>query len=138
MNASRKKDREAIAAWFIDAATRHGAAIVRTEEPANPGYSGASIELCFTLNGVGVRVSIDNLHGPSAGMASWYKDYRTRNKRVAGKFTPEFNVAVRDLSHYQPHHKATSFGTWESLALYVDRGLRLASLDEAFLEESEA
>lgn len=135
MNASRKKDRETIASWFIDAATRHGASIERTEEPANPGYSGASIKLCFTLNGVGVRVSIDNLHGPSAGIALWYKDWR---REKSGKFTPEFNVAVGDLSQYQPHHKATSFGDWATLALYVDRGLRLASLNQAFLEESEA
>ena len=135
MNASRKKDRETIAAWFIDAATRHGATIERKDIPADKGWHGPRVDLSATINGVGVSVSVHDLHGGLAGIASWHNDQDGRGPK-ARLFTPEFNAAVGDLTHYRPHHKATSAGDWETLALYVDRGLRLASLDQAFLEES--
>jgi hypothetical protein len=136
MNASRKKDRESIAAMFQAAADKFGASVERNESPRNPGYSGASIDLTITLNGVGVQVSIDDLHGPGEGMASWYNDYTQR--APCRNFSPSFNVAVGDLSHARPHHKATSYDAWDVLAAKVQAGLRHAANNTAFVQEESA
>ena len=70
MNASRKKDRAAIARDFVAIAERFGAAIERREEPRNIGYCGAGICLQFSLNGVGATVSISDLHGGKEALVS--------------------------------------------------------------------
>jgi hypothetical protein len=144
MNASRKKDRESIAAMFQAAADKFGASVERRESPRNPGYSGASIDLTITLNGVGVQVSIDDLHGPGEGMASWYNarkysppepGYPYGKASPCRNFSPSFNVAVGDLSHARPHHKATSYDAWDVLAAKVQAGLRHAANNTAFVQE---
>jgi hypothetical protein len=102
--------------------------------PRNIGYSSAGIDLSFRLNGVGVMLSIDDLHGPGGGLASWFNDCREFGAKVRN-FSPSFNAAVGDLHHSRPHHKATSYDTWETLAARVQAGLRHAANNTAFIEE---
>ena len=148
MNARRKADRESIARMFVEVAEKFGAVVERRDEPRNPGFSGAGICLSFEMNGVGARVSIDDLHGGDGGLISWYNErgyirpadgepgfgswrYPVRN------FSSRFNVAVGDTVARRPHHKATSIGDWEVLAAYLQAGLRHAANGTAFIEESE-
>ena len=128
MNASRKADREAIAASFKAVADKFGAEVLRRDEGPNLGYHGASIYLHFNLHGVGAQVSIDDLHGGEGGLISWFNtDYPARN------FTSGFNAAVGDQGMARPHHKATSSGYWDLLAARLQAGLRHAANKTAFI-----
>ncbi len=148
MNAGRKKDREAIAAMFQSVADKFGAKVERRDTPRNPGYSGASIDLTMALNGVGALMSIDDLHGTGEGMASWYNaraysppepGYPFGKASPCRNFSPSFNVAVGENMHaFRPHHKATSYDTWEMLAARVQAGLRHAANNTAFIQEESA
>lgn len=131
-NASRKADREAIAASLIVIAAKYGATATRRDAPRHIGWSGASIVLNFTLNGVGAMTNIDDLHGGYDALIRWYNDdYPARD------FSPVFNCAVGDLNHYRkPHHKATSSGSWARLTEYLEGGLELAANGRAFAVES--
>lgn len=127
----RKEDREAIAACFVAIAEKHGAAIERRDEPRNPGYHGPSILFNFTLNGVGAMLNIDDLHGGNSALISWYSDYAGDYGKPVRNYTSAFNVAVGDLLITRPHHKATSSGTWDRLARYLDAGLAMAAAGTA-------
>ena len=126
--ASRKADREFIARALIGLMERHGAQLERRDDGPNPGYHGASICLRFTLNGVGARLDIDNLHGGDWSLIHWHNtEYPVRN------FTSRFCVNVGDLGRSRPHHKATSHPRdWYSLAMSLDAGLCLAARGDAF------
>jgi hypothetical protein len=125
--ASHKKDREAIAACFVAIAEKHGAAIERRDEPRTLGHCGAGIQLSFTLNGTGAMVSVNDLHGGDSALISWYPDYVRGYCGPVRNYTSAFNVAVGDLLKTWPHHKATSSGTWDQLARYLDAGLAMAA-----------
>lgn len=127
LQASRKADRELIFRCLSGIAAKHGAALERRDEPANPGYSGAGIVLQITLNGVGALIDIDNLHGGKYALIAWHNTkYPPRN------FTSRFCVAVGERSNYRPHHKAASCpADWYSLAMFLDGGLCLAVRGEA-------
>lgn len=128
LNASRKADREDIA-WRICAIVeRHGATVERRDDPPTRGYSGASICLRFTLNGLGAMIDIDNLHGGAWSLVSWYPaTFPTRN--LSARFMR--HVALTPFA--RPHHKATSHPRdWYSLAMFLDAGLCLAARGEAF------
>jgi len=122
-NASRKADRDFIVATLLALVGRHGAEVERQDTPRNPGYSGAGIDLRFELNGVGASLSIDNLHGGSHAIISWFNtQYPARN------FTTRFCVCVGEHGRFRPHHKATSCpADWFSLAMFLDAGLMLAA-----------
>jgi hypothetical protein len=122
-NASRKADRDFIAATLLALVGRYGAEVERQDTPRNPGYSGAGIDLRFELNGVGAMVGIDDLHGGEYSLISWFNTkYPSRN------FTTRFCVCVGDTPSRIPHHKATSCpADWFSLAMFLDAGLMLAA-----------
>lgn len=126
-NASRKADRQYIAAALLLLADKHGAEVERINTPRNPGYSGAGIDLKFELGGVGARVSIDDLHGGDHAIISWFNThYPARN------FTTRFCVCVGEHGRSRPHHKATSCpADWFSLAMFLEGGLMLAARGEA-------
>jgi len=126
--ASRKLDREMLASALLALAERQGAEVERRDTPRNPGYSGAGIDLRFELNGVGARVSIDDLHGGKYSLISWFNtQYPSR------KFTTRFCVCTGDLLKHRPHHKATSCpADWYSLAMFLEGGLMLAARGGAF------
>ncbi len=136
MNASRKADRERVAAMLIAAVEKHGAKIERHDEPANPGYSGAGISLRFTLNGVGAMIDVDNLHGGYEALMSWHNAYDGKGGGETGYFSPSFNASVGELQHPRPHHKASSWGTWELLAARLSAGFRHAKEGTAFIKET--
>lgn len=126
-SASRKADRQYIAAALLLLADKHGAEVERINTPRNPGYSGAGIDLKFELGGVGARASIDDLHGGSHALISWFNtQYPARN------FTTRFCVCVGEHGRSRPHHKATSCpADWFSLAMFLEGGLMLAARGEA-------
>jgi len=130
--ASRKADRENIAAVLVEIAATYGAAVERRDDGPNPGYRGASIALSFSLNGVGANVDIDNLHGGKTVLIHWYNtEFPARN------FTQRFERCVLSRLSYRPHHKATSHpADWYSLSMALDAGLMLAMRGEAFMSES--
>lgn len=132
-NAKRKADREAIAKRFIAIAGEYDAATERRDNPKHPGWRGPSIDLHFTSNGVGVLVSISDLHGGLEGLLSWYNAGPTYGR----KYTSAFRVAVGGAGGTLAA-KATSTGTWHELAEYLERGLRRALIDEAFEEQPVA
>jgi hypothetical protein len=143
MNASRKKDREAIAELMIATATDLGATVERRDEPRHAGFCGQSITLKFTLNGVGASMSINDLHGGETGLIHWYnaREYSPPEEGFpfgrsppVRDFSGEFNRGVGSF-HPRPHHKATSSGGWQWLQLCLDTGLRLARDGGAFNEE---
>lgn len=131
-NASRKADREKIAAGFVAVAEKFGAAITRRDTDPNVGYCGAGIDMTFSLNGVGAMIDIDNLHGGDNALIHWYNtEYPVR------KFESGFTVAVGQIPIYAPHHKATSSGTWDLLAARLQAGLRKARDGKAFIPLTE-
>ena len=127
-NASRKADREYIAAALTGLMARHGAQVERRDDPPNLGYRGASIVLHFTLSGVGALLRIDNLHGGAYSRIYWHNtNYPARN------FMSSFCGMVGSHSHGRPQHKATSCpNDWYALAMMLDDGLCLAHQGEAF------
>lgn len=127
--ASRKTDREFIAAALLRIAGKHGATVEWKDVSATLGYCGAGIDLHFILNSVGALVCIDNLHGGEHSLISWHNtEYPPR------KFTTRFCVCIGDLDGLRPHHKATSCpADWYSLAMQLDAGLCLAARNEAFI-----
>lgn len=128
LNASRRSDRETIAATLTAIGERHGASIERRDDPGNPGYHGQSIALHFALNGVGAMIDVDNLHGGAHALIHWYN-----SERPVRDFSPRFNRCVGEPPR-RPHHKATSCpADWYSLAMFLDGGLMLAARGEAFL-----
>ncbi len=132
MNASRKKDREAIAALMIATATDLGATVERRDDPRNPGYRGQSITLRFSLNGVGAMVSIDDLHGGDGALIHWYNtEYPVRN------FTGAFKGGIGSFQP-RPHHKATSNGPWQWLQVCLDTGFKLALDNMALTPPAES
>lgn len=138
------KQREAIATRFVTIANQHGASIERRDEERNPGYHGASIHLEFRLNGCGVMVNIDDLHGGHCALLHWFStDGGWSNPgnwddpgeyTPARCYTPAFNAAVGNAGSWRPHTKATSDGTWERLAQYLDAGLAMAAANTAKME----
>ena len=141
MSAKRKADREAIAREFVAIAERHGATVERKDEGRSLGYHGPSIQFNFELNGCGVMVNIDDLHGGDGALLHWYSTgggwQRPGNHNDLGEYVPPkpytsaFNVAVGSAGAWRPHSKATSDGTWERLAAYLDAGLAMAAKGEA-------
>lgn len=134
LRASRKADRETIAAALIAIAEKHGATVTRRDDPPHKGWSGAGIALSFKLNGVGAMIDVDDLHerhGSAGGLLSWYNDAHQIGSAVQ-KFSGRFNCAVGDMGQYRPHHKATTIGTWGMCAERLDAGLALAAAGEAF------
>lgn len=144
-NASRKADREKIAAGFVAVAEKLGAAITRRDETPTPGYCGEGIYLSFSLNGVGAQIDISDLHGGDYGLISWFNDYSAQPrpdngeywKLVTHRFERGFEVAVGSSSDARPHHKATSHGPWDILAARLQAGLRKARDGKAFIPLTE-
>jgi len=147
LKASRKADRQRIAAEFIRIAERFGATVTQRDEPPHPGYSGAQINLSFKLEGVGAQVSISDLHerhGSPGGLVSWYNEQEPgewQARRTAGldgvkHFAPGFNTAVGEMNGSRHHHKATSCGSWDLLAARLQAGLRKAASRTAFIEDT--
>ncbi len=129
-----KKQRETVARDFIAIAEKHDAAIERRDEGRNPGYHGPSIHLDFCLNGCGVMVNIDDLHGGDGALLHWYSTdavWTDGSYTPPRNYTPTFNAAVGDHRQWRPHSKATSNGTWEQLARYIDAGLAMAAAGTA-------
>lgn len=145
-NARRAADREKIAAGFVAVAEKFGAAIERRNTTGTAGYCGAGIDMTFRLNGVGASVSIDNLHGGDYALISWFNDYSAQPRPANGEymrlktfnFDRGFVVAVGCEPCPRPHHKATSFGTWDLLAARLQAGLRKARDGLAFVAEMES
>lgn len=127
-SARRKADREFLARVIVALMSRHDAIVERRDEPRNPGYSGASIVLKFSLNGVGATFDIDDLHGGDWAIIDWYNTgHPVRN------FSPRFHVVTGNKPPHRPHHKATSIPhNWYSLAMMLDAGLCLAARGDAF------
>jgi hypothetical protein len=127
-SARRKHDREVLALVFETIARNRGAEVERSEGAINPGYHGQSIDFQFTLNGVGVLLDIDDLHGGDHALLHWYNTgYISRN------FTTRFCVNIGASTSGRPHHKATSTpADWYSLAMMLDAGLMMADRGEAF------
>lgn len=146
MNASRKKDREAIAALMIATATDLGATVERRDEPRNPGFRGQSITLDFALNGVGALLSINDLYGGDGGLISWYnvreysppeEGYPFGRPTPVCNFSPDFNAGVGSFQP-RPHHKATSQGSWQWLQVCLDTGFKLARDNMALTPAGES
>jgi hypothetical protein len=125
-----KADRERIAASLIAAATKHGATVERCDEGRNVGYRGASIALTFRLNGVACQVSVDDLHGGFEGLAAWFNDYRNGDWTTR-YFTFGFETVIGQ-ARARPHHKATSYDSWDVLAARISAEFRKAAKGEAF------
>lgn len=129
LNASRKGDREALALALQMLASNRGAQVERKDGPRNVGYHGASIDMRFSLNGIGAMIDIDDIHGGAYATIHWHNSAPARARVFSGRF----NTCVGDLGQYQPHHKATSCPRdWYSLAMFMDAGLLLAARGEAF------
>lgn len=140
MNARRKSDRESIARMFISIAEAYGASVERRDEGRNPGYHGPSIHLNFELNGCGVMVNIDDLHGGDHALLHWYSTdggWRDGEYEPPKPYRQEFNAAVGDHQQWRPHTKATSDGTWDMLAKYLDAGLSMAEKGTAKEERKD-
>ncbi len=146
MNASRKKDREAIAALMIATATDLGATVERRDLPRNPGYRGQSITLDFALNGVGAMLSINDLHGGDRALISWYnarecsppeEGFPFGRSPPVRDFSPTFNARVGSFQP-RPHHKVTSSGSWQWLQVCLDTGFRLARENKALTPAAES
>lgn len=122
--ASRKADREYIAAALIAIVSRHGAKVTKWDKSHR-----REISLTFDLKGVGALIHIDDLFdGGSRSPIHWHN-----TEHPARNFTTRFCVAVGEGPCGRPHHKATSIpGDWYSLAMTLDAGLCLAFADEAF------
>lgn len=128
LTASRKEEREALAMALECIAHGHGADVLRRYTSPSPGYSGAGIDLHFSLNGVGAMVDIDNLHGGTYALISWFN-----TERGPRDFTTRFCVNTGNLTQTRRHHKSTSCpNDWYSLAMMLDAGLYLAARGEAF------
>lgn len=138
LNASRKANREKIADALCAIAEAQGAAIVRRDSEANPGFCGQGIDLRFELNGVGAMVDIDNLHGGEYALISWYSC--AGKPEGSGRYLcSRFNRAVGEQPLGRKHWKATTVpADWYSLAMYLEGGLTLAARKEAFEPELEA
>lgn len=134
LSASRKADRKRIAAEFTRIAERFGAEVEIREEPAHKGWSGPTIHFSARLDGVGVQCAIDDLHGGSGALLSWFNDYR--GAQLARMFSDPFNIAVGSGIGARPHHKATSVGNWALLAARLQGGLRHTANGTAFLKET--
>lgn len=133
LNASRKADRIRLANLLQRLGEYYGATVERRDKEANPGWRGQSIDLTFSLNGVGAMVSISNLHGGDHAIISWYNDYSGDVGRKCRDFTSTFNGAVGDLGHGRPHHKATTCpNSWSALAARLSAGLSTAVNGQAF------
>jgi hypothetical protein len=130
-NARRKADREAVAKRFLEIAEKYEATVDRRDEPKHPGWRGPAISLDFTSHGVGVIVTISDLHGGLEGVLHWYNAGPTYGR----KYTSAFRVAVGGGTGGTNPSKATSMGTWDTLAGYLERGLRRALIGEAFEEQ---
>ncbi len=129
LSARRKADRAKIAATFRAVAEKFGAGVEERQEPRNVGYSGAGVRLNIAWAGVGAMIDVDDLHGGDFALIHWFNTaYPARH------FSSAFNVAVGDLSHPRPHHKATSSGTWDMLAARLQAGLRHADKGTAFID----
>lgn len=138
MNASRKKDREAIASQFIAIAEQHGAKVERRDEPRSVGYCGAGVHLAFRLNGVGCMLTVNDLHGGDGALISWYNDRPvTAETREVCDFSSHFNNCVASYQS-RPHHKATSHGDWDHLLCCLNWGLRCAKQGTAFVETPDS
>jgi hypothetical protein len=135
-DASRKADREVVAAALIAIAEAHGAKVERKESGGCLGFCGNGIDLRFSLNGVGAMISIDNLHGGRFAIISWFGDGPVRGRN----FSKRFSQCVGDYVVGQhPHHKASSVpADWYSAAMFIDAGLMLAARGEAFVQEEKA
>jgi len=126
--ASRKADREFIASALIDIVSRHGAEVMRRDEPSQIGI-GASIYLKFSLFGVGASLHVDKLHGGDHALIAWHN-----TSYPACNFTARFCDIVGETGiGSRRFHKATSCPSdWYSLAMMLDGGLCLAARLEAF------
>lgn len=124
-SAKRKHEREVLALIFETIATNRGAAVAVNRD-------GKAIDMQISLNGVGVMLNIDDIHGGDYALLHWYNA-----ERGARNFTTRFCVVVGSSSSAKPHHKATSFpADWYSLAMHLDGGLLLAARGEAFDQAS--
>lgn len=125
-NAARKRDRQLISGYFLQAAHDYGATVEAKEEPRNPGFRGGSIRLRFELNGVGASMSIDDLHGGKDGLISFYNaDFPSAD------FSPAFHGAVRNFPGIAKH-KATAVGEWGILLDRFRAALAIAKEGAAF------
>jgi hypothetical protein len=132
LRASRKADRQQIVDALLASCAKHGAKVEQRDEPRNPGYSGAGIDLRIDCQGVGAMIDIDDLHGGEWALIHWFNTvHPSRN------FTARFRTCVGDYGQTRPHHKSTSQPRdWYSLAMMLDAGLLLAVRGEAFDEAS--
>jgi hypothetical protein len=134
LNASRKAERERIAAQLIEIAAKHGASVEKIHSEATRGYCGQGIDLRFACKGVGAMVDVDDLHGGSWVLISWFND-----THPARNFTARFCTVVGDHGQTRRHHKSTSHPRdWYSLAMMLDGGLMLAARGEAFEARASA
>lgn len=140
-NASRKTERVAIADTLEAIARERGASVtVRRDEPRNPGYCGAGIDIQFRLNGVGAMIDINDLHGGEWVLIHWFNDREYSGEPGAmtarypvRNFTSRFQSLTGGGGNGRPHHKSTSHPRdWYSLAMMLDAGLMLAARGEAF------
>jgi hypothetical protein len=134
LNASRKADRIRLANLLQRLGEYYGATVERRDKEANPGWRGQSIDLTFSLNGVGAKSRLaictveimQSFHGITTIRA-------TLAASAAISLAPSMSPWAISR-HGRPHHKATSCprNSWFGLASRLSAGLSTALNGQAF------